>query len=297
MTAAIEAYVSQLRMEGWCLIEGVIPKDRVETIRGEVVAGHQRAIREYEAWGGSLAFQAGPKGEPGKNVVAYVPSLAAYFGDERVVGVAQAMLDPHVRIAQTEFKTREPQVTDLDRRGYHSDWPHDLTDREQAGAVRMPFPDVTMGLTTLWILTPFSEKNGGTWVVPRSHRDLRNPRSHLDPRNPPELHDDMDPTRSIPGEIQLSGPAGSAAMIDSRIWHSNASNPSDKSRVTVLTRFSPWWVSLEFGGRNRAVVPREIYEGLPDAVKLLYRHRVEGEDNPIRTFDAGKQLLPTSGGR
>ena len=281
MTAAIEEYVFQLRMQGWCLIENVIPEDRVETLRDEVVAGHARAIQEYETWGGSLGFQSGPKGEPGKNVVAYVPSLAAYFGDERVVGVAQAMLDPHVRIAQTEFKTRPPNDM-KDFRGFHSDWPHDLTDRDQAGAVRMPFPDVTMGLTTLWILSPFSEKNGGTWVVPRSHRDLRNPRSHLDPRNPPELHDNMDPTHSIPGEMQLSGSAGSVAVLDSRIWHSNASNPSPEPRVTVLARYSPWWINLEFGGRNRAIVPRAVYEAMPDSVKALYRHRAEGVENPIQ---------------
>ena len=124
--------------------------------------------------------------------------------------------------------------------------------------------------------------NGGTWVVPGSHRDLRNPRSHLDPRNPPELHDDIDPSHSIPGEIQISGPAGSVVVIDSRIWHSSASNPSSEPRVTVLARYSPWWVSLEFGGRNQAFVPRTVYEALPDAVKVLYRHRVEGEENPIR---------------
>ncbi len=244
MTASIEEYLFQLRMEGWCLIEGVIPEDRVETLRDEVVAAHERAIQEYEAWGGSLGFQSGPKGEPGKNVVAYVPSLAAYFGDKRVVGVAQAMLDPHVRIAQTEFKTRPP---------------NDMAN-----------------------FSPFSEKNGGTWVVPRSHRDLRNPRSHLDPRNPPELHDNMDPTRSIPGEMQLSGPAGSVVVLGSRIWHSNASNPSPEPRVTVLARYSPWWINLEFGGRNRAIVPRAVYEAMPDAVKVLYRHRAEGVENSIQ---------------
>ena len=171
----IEEYVFHLKMEGWCVIEDVIPEDRIEAILDEVMAGHQQAMEDYEAWGGSLAHQKGPNGEPGKNVVAYIPSLAAYFGDERVVGVAQAMLDPHIRIAQTEFKTRPPNAENLDSRGYHSDWPHDLTDREKAGAVRMPFPNVTMGLTTLWMLSPFSSNNGGTWVVPRSHLTFGTP--------------------------------------------------------------------------------------------------------------------------
>ena len=267
-------------MEGWCLVEGVIPKNHVNTIRKEVITANEKAAQEYESWGGSLAHQWGPREEVGKNVVAYIPSLAAYFGDKRVVGIAQAMLDPHVRIAQTEFKTRQPNEI-RNKRSFHSDWPHDLTDRDNAGAVFMPFPDVTMGLTTLWMLSSFSEKKGGTWVVPRSHRDLRNPLSHLDPRNPPGLHDDIDGTLPIPGEIQLFGSAGSVVMLDSRIWHSVASNPSPEPRVTVLTRYSPWWINLELGGRNQAIVPKMAYEALPDDVKLLYRHRAEGEKNTI----------------
>ena len=116
----------------------------------------------------------------------------------------------------------------------------------------------------------------------RTHERKLYPRSHLDPRNAPELHDDMDPDRSLPGEIQLSGSAGSVVMIDTRIWHSTAANPSPEPRVTVLTRYSPWWLSLEFGGRNHAIVPKESYAAMPDAVKLLYRHRAEGESDPIR---------------
>ena len=64
-----------------------------------------------------------------------------------------------------------------------------------------------MALSTVWYLgpedvTPF---NGGTWIVPRSH---------LDPRNPVELHDDIPIDKPIPGEIQISGPAGSVVIID-----------------------------------------------------------------------------------
>ncbi len=279
---AIETHVAQLKAEGWCLVEGVIPEDRIEYLRAHVMQGHEKALRDYEARGGSLAFQAEANGEPSTNAVAYVPDLAPYFGDARVVGVAKAMLDPHVRIAQTEFKTRPPGEKNIHRRGFHSDWPHDILDRDCAGAIRMPFPNVIMGLTALWMLSRFSAENGGTWVVPCSHLDVRNPRSHLDPRNSPAMHDGIDPSAPIPGEIQLQGQAGSALMLDSRIWHSTASNPSDAPRVTVLTRYSPWWISLEFGGRNRSLVPRNVFEKFPDEVKELYRHRVAGEDDPIR---------------
>ena len=288
----VEELVGHLKVEGWCQIEGVIPEDHIAPLSQEVMAGHQQAKQDYDDWGGSWGFQTGPNGERGTCLVHYVPSLAAYFADERVLGVAQAMLDPHVRIAQTEFKTRPPNDSNLDRRAFHTDFPHDLTDREQAGRVCMPFPNVTMGLTVLWILSPYTPESGGTWIVPRSHLDLRNPRSHLDPRNPASLQDDIAADRSIPGEIQLSGPAGSVVMIDSRVWHSASANPSSEPRVTVLNRYVAWWLNLEFGGRNRATIPRETYDAMPDRVKLLYRHRAEGEFDPIRNSheDVGGEL-------
>ena len=121
VSKTIEISVAQLKAEGWCRIEGVIPEDRIAYLRAHVMQGHEKALRDYEARGGSLAFQAEANGEPSTNAVAYVPELAPHFGDAHVVGVAKAMLDPHVRIAQTEFKTRQPGDRNMHHRGFHSD--------------------------------------------------------------------------------------------------------------------------------------------------------------------------------
>ena len=272
LTKQIEKYVSQLRDVGWCVVEGVIPENEVAAIRQHVETAHLAAIKEYETAGGSLTHQRDKDGGPGKNVIAFIQPLAPYLAEKRVLGVIKTVLDPHVRIAQTEFKPRPPNDDNKMYRSYHSDWPHDLVDRDKAGAVRQPFPNVTMGLTTIWLLSPFGPESGGTWVVPGSHRDPRNPRG-------PE--DGIDEFKPIPGEMQVTGPAGSVVIIDSRIWHSNAANPSDKPRVAIVVRYVPWWVSVEFGGRNNAIVPRQVYEAFPEDVKLLYRHRVDGIANSI----------------
>ena len=272
LTKQIDKYVLQLQEVGWCVVEGVIPENEVDTIRQHVDAAHLEATAEYEASGGSLGRQTDKDGGPGKNVIAFIQPLASYLAEEHVLGVIGTMLDPHVRIAQTEFKTRPPNDHNKMYRSYHSDWPHDLLDRDRAGAVRQPFPDVTMGLTTIWLLSPFGPESGGTWVVPGSHRDPRNPRG-------PD--DGIDEFKPIPGEMQVSGPAGSVLIIDSRIWHSNAANPSDEPRVAIVVRYVPWWVSVEFGGRNNAIVPRQVYEAFLEEVKPLYRHRVDGVTNSI----------------
>ena len=272
LTKQIEKHVSRLREVGWCVVEGVILANEVDAIRQRVETAHLEAIEEYETAGGSLTHQRDKDGGPGKNVIAFIQPLAPYLAEKRVLGVIRKVLDPHVRIAQTEFKPRPSNDHNKMYRSYHSDWPHDLVDRDRAGAVRQPFPNVTMGLTTIWLLSPFGPESGGTWVVPGSHRDPRNPRG-------PD--DGIDEFKPIPGEMQASGPAGSVLIIDSRIWHSNAANPSDKPRVAIVVRYVPWWVSVEFGGRNNAVVPRQVYEAFPEDVKSLYRHRADGVPNSI----------------
>ena len=55
-------------------------------------------------------------------------------------------------------------VTELGRR--HSDWPYN---QSNAGHVRQPYPAhpaPPMHITTLWMLTAFTEETGGTLTVP-----------------------------------------------------------------------------------------------------------------------------------
>jgi hypothetical protein len=51
--------------------------------------------------------------DPGVNHIAYYPELSRYLADPRVLGIAKAVLDPHVRIAQLEInKTNHPSPPD-----------------------------------------------------------------------------------------------------------------------------------------------------------------------------------------
>eukprot|EP01043_Picozoa_sp_COSAG02_P010299 COSAG02_NODE_359_length_23842_cov_22.550011_14_plen_202_part_00 len=66
--------------------------------------------------------------DPGINHIAYYPELAPYLADPRVLGVAKAAMDPHIRVAQLEInKTNPPAHRERlgngwrQRRGYHSE--------------------------------------------------------------------------------------------------------------------------------------------------------------------------------
>ena len=315
--AEIQGYLQSLRVQGFCVIERVIPEDEVTTARENVVRGRELLLedrklerrrrielerqrnpgaeiddspRRLDNWRANPAW---PPLPPDAEIcdIARCEVFAEYLVEPRVLNVARAILDPHIRIMQTEVgKSTQPAEKPISEeqrrwRGWHSDWPHDLTayspnDKHpwrHCGAVAQPFPDVCMALSTIWYLgpedvTPF---NGGTWVVPGSHKDPRNPRGPDDGINQFE---------AIPGEFQVSAPAGSVFMQDTRVWHSGAVNQSEWERTAVVCRYAPWWLSgnefgnLHSGGNTlRTYVPQDVYEHFSPELQLLYRHLAEGE--------------------
>ena len=139
-----------------------------------------------------------------------------------------------------------------------------------------------MHLTTLWMLSPFTEENGGTLFVPGSHRWPNNPTGESE----------VDPFGPYPTEMNATGSAGSVLVLDSRIWHATAPNRTQADRVSVVVRYAPWWLDtrvLMLGSEERKMmvdetgatendqplVPNSVYKALPADVKPLFRHWVD----------------------
>ena len=83
---------------------------------------------------------------------------------------------------------------------------------------------------TLWLITANSPENGGTRMVPGSHKW------------PP-----VDPRRMNSGEGQalarsLTAPAGTLIVYHGRIWHSNALNRSGSVRSNIAIPYAQPWV-------------------------------------------------------
>ena len=248
----IGGYLQSLRVQGFCVVERVIPEDQVNTVRESVHEGRRLLQQDREAERSKrieLERQRNPDAEIGDGLVrppmapdaelcdiARNETFAEYLADSRVLRVAKAMLDTHVRILQTEVnKSSRPagealSEEQLRRRGWHSDWPHDLTAYgpssehpwKHCGAVAQPFPDVCMALST--------------------------------------------------------------------VWYSGAINQSEHERTAVVCRYAPWWLSgnefgnLHSGGHSlRTYVPREVYAGFSPELKLLYRHLAEGEEDVLQS--------------
>lgn len=269
---SIDGLAFQLNASGFCVLESVIPTNHCTELRNCLIATVNRESAQYETGQAAAARKVGFT----PSIINHDQSFAEYLADERLLQLVGRMLGDHVRISFTSAIINHPGN---ERGGWHADWPFN---QENAGHVRAPYPDAIMHLTTLWMLSPFGAENGGTLVLPGSHRCSTNPTAA----------DGPDPNETFPAEINASGPAGSVLIMDSRLWHATAPNQTDEPRVALAVRYAPWWLNLEVlrpesderrrmcdevGATENAVpsIRRDVFERLPSQVKPLYRHWVE----------------------
>jgi ectoine hydroxylase-related dioxygenase (phytanoyl-CoA dioxygenase family) len=271
----------QFDTDGFCVIENVIPADKIDDVRKQVVqvqSEHAADSEEEMKKTRSRGHRIGNKGVGNlRQVINHTQSFAPYLADRRIMDLAEDLFGSYVRISCTDCVINYPGN---DRGYWHADWPFNQTN---ASHVVAPYPDVTMHLSTIWMLTSFTAENGGTLAIPGSHRSARNP-SGGD-------MEEVDRDAPYPTEMHVTGPAGSVFVGDSRLWHSVATNLSDAPRVAMIVRYAPWWLNLnptmigtpehtqmvvETGGKNyeMELIRPDVYEKLPDNVKPLYRYCV-----------------------
>ena len=319
----VEGCADSLSRYGFCVIDNVIPTSQVETIRHEVktaqsiIARNTKALRDLLGPDGLNKQEllknptAANKvelrlvrrvGHPPKlpNDIVWMRQYAQHLANPFVTAVARHVLDDHLRIAQLHLRIIEASRPDgtpggfgavkyrgrADSREWHTDWPHDLSaygrddPGRNVGCIRQPFPDITMCLVMIWYLTDVDENSGGTWVVPGSHKDKRNPRGPSD---------GITVTAPIPGDMQITAPAGSVYIQDSRSWHASAiHNPSGRERIAVVNRWCPWWLSVDDyapNGIDNSVcrpLSHPEYLALPTELQPLMRHLCPDEQDTLQ---------------
>ncbi len=127
-----------------------------------------------------------------------------------------------------------------------------------------PFPDFTMAITALWMLSDFTKENGATRVVPFSHR------SRL---NPVDVRQDPDGYGRIEHEIAVEGGAGSCLVFDNAIWHSAGKNTTAITRLHVTIPYYPQF--LDGGNVGWPPVQRRIFDMYPPHIQRMHRHVAE----------------------
>ncbi len=305
----LEDLYFQVQASGFCVLKNVIPADRCCEIRDRVFDTVQRESARSAT--GQSAAARGVGFTP--SVINHEQSFAEFLADDRLLALVGRLLGEHVRISFTSAIINQPRN---ERGDWHADWPFN---QRNAGHVPAPYPDTVMHLTMLWMLSHFEAENGGTLVLPGSHRCSTNPTAREfalaeQAAGAQSLADESPANASIgragslpprpdaqfETEIHATGPAGSVLLFDSRLWHATAPNHTDEPRVALAVRYAPWWLNLEVlrphsDERRRMCdesdatdnevpsIRRDVFDRLPPNVQPLYRHWLEPTHIPTGT--------------
>lgn len=118
------------------------------------------------------------------------------------------------------------------------------------GSHGLPRPGPIHGVVAIWALSDFTKENGGTHVVPGSHRLDRIPR-----------RGDAPPT------LQVEMPAGSVLFYDASLWHGGGENRSHARRRAIVVNYCAGYLRQE--ECQLLAVPREQVAEFPPRLRRL----------------------------
>ena len=143
----------------------------------------------------------------------------------------------------------------------------------------MPVTPALM-LQVIWMMEPFAEQNGATWLAPGSHR-WRGPRTE---------------SRFAEHAVPVTGEAGDAIVSHGLLWHRTARNRSPNPRVAILINYTQFTIKPlgPLGRLSRGLCARAS----PQLRALLdldhgeaLRRRAPGSPRP-RPRSPGRQIRP-----
>ena len=202
-----EAVAGAVERDGVAVIEGLLDPDLCAALVGDVQTLEREldtpyGANDFEGFRTRRIFNLISKGERFRDLVLH----------ERMDEVVEAILGEGYLLSGTTsmhlFPGETPQLLHADD-----------------GMITLPRPHPATLVTTLWALSPFTAENGGTLVVPGSHRD---------------------PGMPAPGEDHAAQsvemPAGSAVVLHGSTWHGGGRNSSaDEERFGLSIQYVAGW--------------------------------------------------------
>lgn len=243
----VDSVVTALRRDGAVIVENLVDDGVLDAVRAELRPELDAKGLESESdFNGSLTNRI-------NNVLAVAPSAAAIVDHDMVVAVANEILLPHCAAYLIGSMTAIEILPGESAQALHRD--------------DTPFPIDNAGMElqigVMWALNDFTEENGGTRVVPGSHRFLRS--WHL-----PNLEN----------WESAEMPAGSALFYLGSMWHGGGANQGNEPRLGLINVYSLGWlrqesnqylhhppeVAARFGPRLRALLGYTTHGGGDDTL-------------------------------
>jgi ectoine hydroxylase-related dioxygenase (phytanoyl-CoA dioxygenase family) len=244
--AEVAAAIEQLDSEGYCLLKNRIPRDVALSIADELLDQHEAAHSAAE------------------NAATFQLIFGLFNTDERTWQYMPAHPDV-VKVAGNFLGNGQVRAIEgISGRtlpgakvgALHKDCAQDFDQ----------LPDCCWGINGIWMLSDFTETNGATKIVRRSHVEQR--------ENPPAgvAWEDVIEADAVP----VIGEAGDVFLWDMGTLHQSGANDSDEVRVSFNCGYLPAWFNHRIMGGHQPTQPSELAK-MPTAVRQ-YLPRVTGYD-------------------
>lgn len=226
---------------GYCKVDGAIAPDQVAVLKQRVLdqaEGERRAGIAQKTQSGQNINACVNKGRCFEALIEQHPSVVQ--GGPLVEQLVDEALGPGwistSLIAAMSLQGGVPQALHQDQ-GFAPQSPHPYT------------------LNVLSPLTDIDDKNGGTLVIPGSHRVLS------------DAARANEPVGKLPPAINVDAKAGTMVIIDGRLLHGTGINHTDEPRIVMLNGMQMGWLRQQENWML-SVRPEVLQRATP---KLLHR--------------------------
>lgn len=209
----ISVIIEALRRDGAVVVNDLADPSLLDTIRAELRPELDASGLDMES-----AFNGKKTLRHSSSLLRVAPSAAPLLEHDMVVKVANSILLPHCANYQIGSMAAIDILPGERAQPLHrDDTPYPF---EMAG--------VELQIGVMWALDDFTAENGGTRVVPGSHRFLRS-------WHRPDV-------KNWESTVMKKG---SALFYMGSAWHGGGANNSDASRMGLITTYSLGWLRQE----------------------------------------------------
>lgn len=232
---------ASIRDVGYAIAPGIVPTSLVAELTDSI----DGLLRELAVPLGSNAFL-GLQTRRIFNLLARRPVFRVVPDFAWTLPVVESLLDSECLLSSLTAIEMGPGQT---RQPLHCD----------DGSHGLPRPGPPYAVVAIWALSDFTRENGGTHLVPGSHRFDRIPRKH-----------------DAPESIQVEMSAGSVLFYDASLWHGGGANRTTSRRLGIVANYCAGFLRqeecqllaipreqvAEFSPRLRRLVGYGTYRGL-----------------------------------
>ncbi|MEZ4330293.1 MAG: phytanoyl-CoA dioxygenase family protein [Myxococcota bacterium] len=228
----LEATVQAVREQGFAVVRDVVAPEGVAAL-GAVVEAQMQAL--HVEFGGNAFL--GLRTRRLFNLLARDPIFRDVATCAATLPVVERLLDDECLLSSMTAIEMHPGQA---RQPLHCD----------DGSHGLPRPGPTHGVVAIFALSAFDSDNGGTHVVPGSHRFDRIPK-----------RGDAPPT------VQVEMPAGSVLVYDASLWHGGGENRAAVPRRAIVVNYCAGYLRQE--ECQLLAIPRDQVAEFPPRLRRL----------------------------